>query len=101
MPDFDFIQEKFKFPTALEVVFDFGASSFKLLAGRSNIITAIWADPTASRTSGKLYVTSTGDGAALSIVDLKIKLLYDRYTTSLKGRANVSLAQSDPKDLVK
>lgn len=101
MTDFNFIQEKFKFPEATEITFDFGASAYKILAGVSNIMTAIWADPTTSRTSGRMYVTSTGEGAAFSILDLKIKLLYDRYTTSIKGRANTTLKQTDPKDLVK
>lgn len=100
MPNFDFIQEKFKFPTSLEVNFDFGASAFKLLEGSSNIMTAIWAEPTASRTSGKIHVTSYGNGSAFSVLDLKIKLLYDRYTTTLKGRGNQTLKQDDPKDIV-
>lgn len=100
MPDFDFIQEKFQFPTSLEVNFDFGASSFKVLAGQSNIFTAIWASPTASRTSGKLYVASQGTDPAFSILDLDVKILYDRYTTTTKGRANQALKQEDPKDIV-
>ncbi len=100
MPNFDFIQDRSKYPLATEINFDFGSGAYKLLEGQSNIISAIWADPTTSRTSGKLYVASYGDGAAFSVVDLKIKLLYDRYTTSIKGRANKALLQNDPKDIV-
>lgn len=100
MPDFDFIQERFKFPVATEINFDFGSGAYKLLFGQSNVLTAIWASPTASRTSGKMYVTSAGEGAAFSILDLKIKLLYDRYTPTIKGRGNQALKQDDPKDIV-
>ena len=100
MLNFDFIQNRLSTPTAVEVNFDFGTSSHSVLAGTSNIFTAIWADPTASRTTGKLYVTSYGNGAAFSILDLKLRLLYDRYTTSVKGRANEVLLQDDPKDII-
>lgn len=100
MTDFNFIQEKFKFPSATEVTFDFGATAFKVLVGSSNVITAVWADPKASRTDGRMYITSLGEGAGLSVLDLKAKSLHDWYTTSVKGRANTALVQDDPKDLI-
>lgn len=86
------------------VDFNFGpevdANARRILAGQSSNMTAIWASPTASRTSGKMYITSAGSGAAFSIVDLENLILYDRYTTTIKGRANVLLAQDDPVDVV-
>jgi len=100
MPDFDFIQDRNTFPISTELDFNFGAGQINVLAGNSNVITAIWAEPDAGRSSGKMHVTSYGEGAAFSILDLKTKILYDRYTVTVKGRANETLKQEDPKDLV-
>lgn len=100
MTDFNFTQRRLEPPIALEIDFNFGASVYRLLEGQSNIMTAIWADADAGRTSGKMYVASAGVGAALSVLDLKLMLLYDRYTTELRGRANELLAQEDPKDII-
>ena len=100
MLDFNFIQDRHSVPSSVTINFNFGVDYRAVLAGTSNVMTAIWADSTASRTSGRLYVTSYGDGAAFSILDLKIQLLYDRYTTVVKGRANEVLKQDDPKDLI-
>lgn len=100
MADFDFIQRKLTFPEPDEVNFDFGAGAYRFIAGQSNIFSAIWADPTAGKDVGKFYVASQGDGAAFSVVDLKLKVLYDWYTTGVKGRANQTLKQNDPKDIV-
>lgn len=100
MTDFNFIQEKFRFPTSIEVNFDFGANVNTLLAGSTNNIIAIWADYNTSKTSGNMYIVSTGAGAAFSILNLETHLLHDRYTTTLKGRANVMLNQEDPIDVI-
>jgi len=100
MTDFNFITPKTDRTINSKVVFEFGTGSFQLLAGQSNIMTAIWADSTASRASGKLYITSYGEGAAFSVLDLKIKSLYDSCTITQKGRANELLAQEDPIDVV-
>ena len=100
MTDFNFITARAVLPNVSEINFDFGSTLFNILAGSSNTITAIWADTCASRSCGKVYLASYGDGATFSVVDLNTKLLYDRYTTSIKGRANQVLKQNDPKDIV-
>jgi hypothetical protein len=98
MTDFDFITPRTTEEATL--TFDFGAGVQRILAGLSNNFVGIWADPTAGSASGMVYFLSTGTGAALSIVDMETKLLYDRYTKDLKGRANESLDQEDPVDIV-
>lgn len=70
-----------------------------VLEGTSNFISAIWAEATAGLNNGKVYVASTGTGAALSIIDLNTKTLYDRYTKDLKGRSNDKLIQEDIEDI--
>lgn len=100
MVDFNFIKEKFESPDPLELSFDFGSSSFNILAGNSNIITSIWADPATSRSQGKVYIASYGDGASFSVVDLNLKLLHDRYTKTIKGRSDEVLEQEDVKDVI-
>lgn len=100
MPNFDFIQNRQQVPAVTEVDFNFGAVSIKILAGSSNVMTAVWAEPTAGRAVGKMHVTSYGGGAAFSVLDLSAKILFDRYTISIKGRANEILEQEDTKDLV-
>lgn len=100
MPNFDFLIPKATFPTAIEVDFNFGAGDLRLLAGTSNNITAIWASFDANKDNGFVYIASYGEGAAFSIVDLNLKLLYDRYTKTVKGRANIVLPQEDIKDIV-
>lgn len=102
--NFNFIHKKTTIPVAVAVDFnsgaDVGTEARRILAGQSNNMVAIWASSTASRTSGKMYVISTGSGAALSVVDLDNLNLYDRYTISTKGRAGVVLTQEDPVDIV-
>jgi len=104
MVDFNFTNERTQLPEATDVNFNFGPEiviiARRILAGQSNNITAIWASPTASRSSGKMYITSTGSGAALSVIDLGAVSLYDRYTSTIKGRANETLDQDDPIDIV-
>lgn len=100
MPDFNFITTRTVLPNTSEINFDFGSTLFNILAGSSNTITAIWADIDAGRSCGRVYVASYGDGAAFSVVDLNTKLLYDRYTDSIKGRANQVLKQNDLKDIM-
>ena len=84
-------------PTAAD--FDFGAGFYYILAGTSNIFTAIWADPDASLTQGKFYALSSGPGIALSIVNLDTKDLDNRYTQTLAGRGNETLIATDSVDL--
>jgi len=100
MTDFNFTQNRLQIPVATELDFNFGSGAITILAGSSNLMTAVWAEPGASRTSGKMHITSYGTGAAFSVLDLSAKILYDRYTITVKGRANETLEQEDTKDLV-
>jgi len=68
--------------------------TYDVLAGTSNNFTAIWADPTASLSTGKFYVASP---AVFSIVNDTV--LIDYYTTTHKGAANETLEQNDIKDI--
>ena len=70
------------------------------LAGQSIDIRGIWADNTTSRIIGKMYTTSFGIGAALSVVDMSTGSLYDRYTIVDKGRVNKTLATEEIIDIV-
>lgn len=78
--------------------FDFGAEEeitiYNILAGVNNNFTAIWADPTAGLSTGKIYISSP---AAFSIVNSTV--LVDYYTSTFGGRANETLTQSDIKDI--
>jgi len=66
-----------------------------LIPDMSNNIVSMHASRDASRTKGKLHITSTGKGASVVIVNLNDKTIYDRYTGTQKGRANVTLIRSD------
>ncbi len=79
--------------------FDFALAVYSALAGTSNIFTAIWADPDASRTNGKMYALSWGPGAGLSVLDLASKVLYDFYTETESGRIDETLDANDTRDL--
>jgi len=74
--------------------------TYNLLAGTSNNFISIWAETNASRISGRMYVISQDSEVAFSIMDLKLKFLYDKYTTTMKGRSNETLVQDDPKDMI-
>jgi len=99
MVDFNFIKNKTSVPTASNIDFDFGKSSYNILAGYSNNITAVWADSNTGKSFGRVYIASAGNGAALSILDLETRLLYDRCTTTIKGRANDVLKSDDIEDI--
>jgi hypothetical protein len=100
MTDFNFTQRRLEQVISLEVDFNFGANIHRLLEGVQTNFTAIWAESDASRNSGKVFIASNGIGAALSVVDMELKLLYDRYTSELKGRSDDLLSQEDLKDIV-
>jgi hypothetical protein len=69
---------------------------YNILAGAKNNFTAIWADPTASLTNGKMYASSAG---AFSVVKLDDDTLYDYYTTTHKGRGNETLDDNTTVDI--
>lgn len=79
--------------------FDFALAVFYVLAGFSNIFTAIWADSDAGRENGKMYTLSWGPGTALSVLDLSTKYLYDHYTQTYGGRGQETLTDTDTRDL--
>ena len=70
------------------------------LAGQSTDIRGIWADNTTNRIRGKMYTTSFGIGAALSVMDMSTGSLYDRYTIVDRGRANKTLVTEAVVDIV-
>lgn len=97
--NFNFDVADYVSPAPLEANFDFAIAVFYVLAGNSNIFTAIWADANASKRSGKMYALSYGPGAALSVVDIEQKNLYDYYTQNSSGRVDETLTDNDTVDL--
>lgn len=88
--EFNFKNTTYKVPNK-PVVFNFIGTYFRILGGESNNFISVWADEHATRKKFKLYVASTGNGAALSIVDLYNKALVDNYTKTKIGASNESL----------
>jgi len=96
--NFNFTEDGYTPPSG-DIDFSFGSNTItisRLLFGVSNSFIAIWADPQASRTNGKFYV-STSD--AFSIVEASDKSIYDVYTQEIFGRANEKLQSSGIVDL--
>jgi hypothetical protein len=83
----------------LDADFNFALGVYRVLAGFSNIFTAIWADSDASQDSGKMYALSWGPGTALSILNLDVKNLHDYYTQNYGGRQEETLTNIDTRDL--
>jgi len=83
----------------LDADFDFVLGVYYVLAGFSNIFTAIWADSDAGWANGKMYALSWGPGTALSILNLDVKNLHDYYTQNYGGRAEETLTDNDTRDL--
>jgi len=69
------------------------------LAGTSVGIVGIWADVTSSSNSGKMYIVSSGVGAAFSIYDLTSDSLLDKYTLTEKGSSGQVLLSEDIIDI--
>ncbi len=94
MPNnFDFTESGYT-PTSYDFNFYTLVYAYTVLAGTSNNFTAIWADPTTSLTTGKIYIASP---AVFSIVDSAV--LVDYYTTTHSGAGNESLNQDDIIDI--
>lgn len=83
----------------LDADFDFALAVYYVLAGFSNIFTAIWADSNAGRANGKMYALSWGPGTALNILNLDEKRLHDHYTQNYGGRGEETLTNTDTRDL--
>jgi hypothetical protein len=95
MSDFDFIESGY----TPSYDFNFGASqqvTYNILGGLSNDFVAIWADPTASLTNGKMYVSSA---SAFSVANIDDGSLYDYYTTTHKGMGNETLTSGTVLDI--
>lgn len=81
--------------------FQFGYSYtvYTILAGQSKNFTSIWADPDANINNAKMYVATTGSGAAFSVVDLEHKVLIDSYKIDHKGINEEFLDREDILDI--
>ena len=97
--DFNFDLVGYTPSPPLAADFDFALAVYYILAGFSNIFTAIWADSNAGLNSGKMYTLSWGSGSALSVLDLSNKTLYDHYTQNYGGRGEETLTNTDTRDL--
>lgn len=97
--DFDFSVEDYSPSSPLEADFNFILGVYRVLAGFSNIFTAIWADTNSGRENGKMYTLSWGPGTALSVLNLDGRTLYDQYTTSYGARVDEPLTNTDTRDL--
>ena len=97
--DFNFDTAGYTSRHPLDADFDFALAVYYVLAGFSNIFTAIWADSDAGSTNGRMYALSWGPGTALSILNLDDKRLYDHYTQNYGGRAEETLTDTDTRDL--
>ena len=97
--DFNFDLAGYTHSPPLDADFDFALAVYYVLAGFSNIFTAIWADSNASLANGKVYTLSWGPGTALSVLDLSSKSLYDHYTQNYGGRGGETLTNTDTVDL--
>lgn len=76
-----------------------GSSVNNILSGNSSIYNSIWADSNANINSGKFYVTTTGSGSALSVVDIQHNTLIDSYSLIHMGNNNEFLISEDIQDL--
>ena len=84
--------------------FDFGAVPavsfiYSILSGTNRNFIAIWADPTANINTGKVYASTSGEGASFFIIDLLNKVLYSTYTINNKGAFGESLDQENIVDI--
>ena len=97
--DFNFELSGYSPKLPLSANFNFVLGVYYVLAGTSNIFTAIWADSDAGLGNGKMYTLSWGQGTALSILNLNERNLYDHYTRDFGGRAEETLTDIDTRDL--
>jgi hypothetical protein len=78
--------------------FDFSppAASYSIIKGLTNDFSAIWADPDAGLSAGKMYIGLSG---YFNVVNLSDQTIYDWYSTSHIGRGNETLDGSDIVDI--
>ena len=72
---------------------------YNTLSGTSSNYNSIWADSGANINTGKFYVTTTGNGASLSIVDLQHSVVIDNYTLHTAGNSGDFLDSEDIVDI--
>ena len=99
MIDFNFKYPGYSPPGNLDIKFNFLKPGLKILAGTSQSFVAVWADPTANIMTDKLYVASSGPGAALSVVDLANERLIDSYLIDKAGNYGELLESEDVVDI--
>jgi hypothetical protein len=63
-----------------------------VLHGLNNNLSSIWADPTASLSSGKMYVGGLG---YFNVIKLDNQSVYDWYSSIHAGRGNETLVETD------
>jgi len=97
--DFNFEDLPYRKPDSLDADFNFALVIYYVLAGTSNAFSAIWADPDAGLTNGKMYTLSSGEGAALSILDLSTKTLKIKYLHETPAAGREVLESNDTVDL--
>ena len=78
---------------------DYSIFTTTLLAGTSEDATSVWADPNASLETAKLYVGTTGSGAAFSVIDLEHTVLTDSYKIDYDGINEEFLDREDIVDI--
>jgi hypothetical protein len=69
---------------------------YSLNLNGSNNFVAIWADGAAARNSNKMYI-STSNG--FFVIDLENKMVFDKYTQTVKGKFNETLESGDSVDI--
>lgn len=72
---------------------------YNILSGTSVNYNSIWADSNANINTGKVYVATTGPGAAFSAVDLQRNVVVDTHTIDIKGAAGEFLDSEDIVDI--
>jgi hypothetical protein len=91
--NFDFVSS---YTPPEEYNFEFGWASYNIIKGFSNDFVAIWADPRASMSTGKFYVSSQD---VFSVVNISTSLVIDYYNTTHSGLRGEVLTSSGVVDL--
>lgn len=73
---------------------------YDLIPEMSNDIISMHTSSDASMIRGKLYITSTGKGASIVVINIEDGTIYDRYTETQRGRANTTLLRNDIVDSI-
>lgn len=60
---------------------------------------AVWADPTSSINTGKVYTCTTGANASFFVIDVVNKVVCDLYTINQKGGFGERLDQENTIDI--